>query len=391
MPRPKKPARLYQRPDTGEWIIRDGQKTKRTGCFGPEGEHEADRKLTLYKAKKEGLISEATPPEQVPVLAVLKRYANNLPSNIVETDRVLYAIQPLMLWWGGMMCAEIDDESCEKYIAWRQDGGFRREMIKIDPETKARKKASRATARRELVVMKSALKASKGKLLTHVPDFKLPHVKQKKVQALSRNQFAALLWELWAGQYDAGSGGKTKRSKRTQPQARLALAQFYTGSRPATVSKSTWEETPDGPWIDLEAMIWYRAGDDEEETNKRREPHKIPSKLGAHLRRWKRLYGGTYIAETARDPGEPILDIGGSLESAAERAGVPRITPHVLKHTAISNFLRSSGTREEAADYFSTSWETINSVYWTKSPEFQQSAADKIDRLGKRTDMHRKS
>ncbi|MBK5946265.1 hypothetical protein CCR83_07395 [Rhodobacter veldkampii DSM 11550] len=123
-----------------------------------------------------------------------------------------------------------------------------------------------------------------------------------------------MLWALW-------------RQKRSKHAARLALCQFYTGSRPRTVARTTWDRRDDGPWVDLEQGIWWRAGENELETVKARRPHAIPDRLAAHLRRWKRVHGGKYIAETARDPGQPIWDIGKALEGAAKRAGVKRITP----------------------------------------------------------------
>jgi len=104
----------------------------------------------------------------------------------------------------------------------------------------------------------------------------------------------------------------------------------------------------------------------------------------SHLRRWKRIHGGTYIAETARDPGQPVWDIGKALEGAAVRAGVKRITPHTLKHTSITLFIQSGGSAEDASDYFSTSIATIQSNYWHHSPKHQARAKVQISNLGKR-------
>lgn len=140
--------------------------------------------------------------------------------------------------------------------------------------------------------------------------------------------------------------------------------------------------------MDLEQCIWWRSGDDEPDTVKARRPHGIPPRLAAHLRRWKRLYGGVYIVEHPRHPARPVMDIGKALEGAAARAGVKRITPHTLKHTAITLAIQGGMSIEDAADYFSTSIETIQDNYWHHSPHHQARAVAMIGNLG-RTDTHR--
>jgi len=208
----------------------------------------------------------------------------------------------------------------------------------------------------------------------------LPPKSNKKPVSLTRDEVARVLWELW-------------RRKRTKHAARFLVCMFYTGSRPRTIAYTTWEERPDGPWVDLEDGIWWRAGIEERETVKMRRPHGIPKRLDAHLRRWRKMLlrevakgpgrGGKYVIEYPSRPNQPVKDLGGSLERACERAGVRRITPHVLKHTAITNSIRSGMSITEAADYFSTSTQTIEAVYWYRSPHHQKRARDIMDRSGK--------
>ena len=93
--------------------------------------------------------------------------------------------------------------------------------------------------------------------------------------------------------------------------------------------------------------------------------------------------GGKFVIEYPSRPNQPVKDIGGALERACERAGVRRITPHVLKHTAITNGIRSGMTITEAADYFSTSTQTIEDVYWYRSPHHQKRARNIMNRPGK--------
>ena len=81
------------------------------------------------------------------------------------------------------------------------------------------------------------------------------------------------------------------------------------------------------------------------------------------------------------------MDIGAALDGAAKRAGVKRITPHTLKHTAITLAIQGGMSVEDASDYFSTSIETIQKTYWHHSPHLQHRAVAAIASLGKSNKM----
>lgn len=355
MPRPSKPARLYQRPDTQEWVIRDAGKDVRTGYRGDSGRGPAEEALGRYLSKKltrqAASITEPLDIRDVPVSVVLTHYLENLREEMAAPARQAHAVKAMVPYWSRLNVSDISEETCRAYVKTRP---------------------SASTARRELGVLRAALnKAHRSRLLASAPAVWLPPKGAAKPDWLTRDEFARLLWELW-------------RQKRSRHAARLALCQFYTGSRPLTVARTTWERRTDGPWVDLVQGIWWRRGDDENETVKARRPHGIPPRLLAHLKRWKRIHGGTYIAETARTPGRPVYDIGNALAGAAKRAGVKRISPHTLKHTAITLAIQSGMSAEDASDYFSTSIETIQSNYWHHSPAHQARAVAHMANLGRK-------
>jgi len=78
------------------------------------------------------------------------------------------------------------------------------------------------------------------------------------------------------------------------------------------------------------------------------------------------------------------MDMGKALEAACERAGIKRITPHTLKHTAITLAIQDGMEIAAAAEYFSTSVATIESYYWHHSPKHQESQKTIMSGLGKR-------
>ncbi len=354
MSRPQKAARLYCRQDTGEWVIRDAGKDLRTGQRDDGGRQSAEEAFGRYLSQKLTPQDPNLEPQSlrdVPVSVVLTHYLETLHEEMAAPERQAYAVKQMASFWSSKSVADVSEETCRAY---------------------AKTRPSASTARRELGVLRAALnKAHRARMLVGAPAVWLPAKGAPKPDWPTRDEFAKLLLALW-------------RQKRSRHAARLAMCQFYTGSRPRTVAITTWERRDDGPWIDLTQGIWWRKGDSEDETVKARRPHGIPPRLAAHLRRWKRLNGGVYIAEHARTPGQPVWDIGKALEGAAVRAGVKRITPPTLKHTAITLFIQSGGSAEDASDYFSTSIETIQSNYWHHSPAHQARAVAQIGNLGRK-------
>ncbi|KRS14321.1 hypothetical protein XM53_00890 [Roseovarius atlanticus] len=86
----------------------------------------------------------------------------------------------------------------------------------------------------------------------------------------------------------------------------------------------------------------------------------------------------------------PILTIRKSLQRAAEKLEIMteengrKINQHTLKHTAITLAIQNGMSIEQAADYFSTSPQTISDVYWHHSPSYHDQQVDIMDNLKKR-------
>lgn len=365
MPRPKKPARLWQRYDSSAekgrtsdefvWVILDDGHQVSTGHRGRDGRTAAEKALVGYLSEKHtDLPAKPRPVEEVSIDRVLDLYLKNLRDDMAAPERQAYAVIALSKFWDGKIVAGISEAECKRYVASR-------------PST--------STARRELGVLRAALKTShRLGLISSTPTVYLPRESQPRPDWLNRDELAAYLREL-------------RRHKRTRHAARRLIVQYMTGSRPRTIAETTWHRRSDGPWVDLTAGIWHRLGDDEAETNKRRRGHAIPPPLLAHLRRWKQRYGGVYIIEHPRHGGKPCLDVGKALDGAANRAKLKRITPHTLKHTAITLGIQSGMTIEEAAEYFSTSADTIERVYWHHSPYYQHRAVAAMSSPGKRRNV----
>jgi integrase len=61
-------------------------------------------------------------------------------------------------------------------------------------------------------------------------------------------------------------------------------------------------------------------------------------------------------------------------------AGLEDVTPHTLKHTAITWALQNGASIWDAAGFFATSAETIQKVYGHHAPDYQESALRAVER-----------
>ncbi|MGB0507705.1 MAG: hypothetical protein ACPGGK_16075 [Pikeienuella sp.] len=77
--------------------------------------------------------------------------------------------------------------------------------------------------------------------------------------------------------------------------------------------------------------------------------------------------------------GRRVDSIKTGIKRAAARAGIENVSPHVLKHTAITWGVMNGIHLEDAAEYFDTSVETIQKHYWQHSPHHQLRALEIIE------------
>ena len=92
-----------------------------------------------------------------------------------------------------------------------------------------------------------------------------------------------------------------------------------------------------------------------------------PRVLAAHTRRWRGSHAILWR-------GKPVAEIDTGLRAAARRAGLEGVTPHVLKHTAVTWAFQRGMTLEDAADWFATSPATLMKHYRAHSPHYQSRA-----------------
>jgi integrase len=88
------------------------------------------------------------------------------------------------------------------------------------------------------------------------------------------------------------------------------------------------------------------------------------------MRRWRLLDAPTHT-HVIIFRGKPVREIKHGLARAAERAGIKHVTPHMLKHTAITWAIMNGTEIQDAAEFFNTTEKTIRDHYWHYSPHHQ--------------------
>lgn len=201
------------------------------------------------------------------------------------------------------------------------------------------------------------------------------------------------------------------RAARRDPRSRhylplLILTALYTGQRKGALLTCGLVRNTVGGWIDTGPVArggrayadFNRPG--ARITRKRRARGALPRGLSLLLaararagqvwlaEEWRRVEGRGATAVYA-PIGIRIANIRRSFASAVEAAGLAdladgrRITPHTLKHTAITWAMQSGMAPTDAAEYFATSLDTIYRHYYHHHPEAGRQAVDHLERRGR--------
>ncbi len=339
MPRKRLPSRLYLRAGRSPgWVIKDGDTERRTG-YGPECREDSEElraALGSYLTNRITTPSSPTSPDNMLVNDALAYYGTEHAPTTADPARIGYAIAALAPFWGELPVSAIKGATCRRYSAKRGVGV--------------------GTVRRELGTLRAALRHCRREgYLTDAPAVWLPPRPASKDRWLTRDEAARLL--------------------KAAPQhlRSFILIALYTGTRKDAILRLQWTPNTSGGWVDLERGLLYRASSFARKTKKRQPPVKIPRQLLGHLRRWQRL-SRQHVVEFR---GKPCGSIKRAWATAS--AGLD-VTPHTLRHTAITWAMQRGVKLADAAGFFGVSMETLERVYWHHHPDYQASAVEAMER-----------
>jgi integrase len=148
------------------------------------------------------------------------------------------------------------------------------------------------------------------------------------------------------------------------------LLALYTGRRKEAILALRWHQ------VNLDTgTINFEQG---RRTKKRKGGIPIPPRLLPHLIRARRR--GNDLGFVLHINGERIGDLKKGFEAACVRAGVSDVTPHGLKHTAITWAMQNRIDLWQAAGFFATSVPTLIRVYGHHNPDYLREVAETIGR-----------
>lgn len=365
MPRQGKGPRLWLRParrgaggritHAAGWVIRDGSRQVGTGC-GQDRLADAERQLAEYIATKH--VTAATKgerrPAQIPVADILFVYARDVVGRHARPREAMARLERLIDAIGDRMLADVNGSLCRAY---------------------AEERGSAAAARRELEDLRAAINHYHAEgLCSAVVKVTLPARRPSRERWLSRSEAARLLWAAWR-YHEQQKGRPTDRTSRRHV-ARFILVALYTGTRAGAVCGASFVRAETRGWIDLDRGVFHRRPAAKLETKKRQPVVRLPARLLPHLRRWQRLGAASPVEWN----GAPVGRMAKAFRRTAEDAGLPDVTPHVLRHTAATWLMQNKADPWEAAGFLGMSVDILIRVYGHHHPAYQASAAEAIGR-----------
>ena len=337
------------------WLILDGKHQESTEC-GRDDRRGAETKLEAYLNRRHTAAAKKSvrDPDEIPVADVLALYAADVAPSHARPKETLQRVERLLAFFGGDTLSAINGDRCRAF---------------------ARSRSTPIAAREDLSVLRAAINHHRQEgYCDRIVSVVLPVKPIGRDRWCTRSEAAKLLWLAWRFR-QVQKGRPTDRRTRRHV-ARFILVALYTGTRAGAVCRAALEPMQGKGWIDLEKGIFFRRPAGARETKKRRPPVPLPRRLLAHLRRWKRL-GQRYAVEWN---GKPVQDVDKAFRNVAKAAGLPDVTPHILRHTAATWQMQLGTDPWQAAEYLGMSLKTLLENYGHHHPDYLSGPRQAFDR-----------
>lgn len=341
MPRPNRGLRLEAN-DRGIYEVRwtEGGRSKRVSTRTADPVEAAD----FLRAWKTDVARETDERGAATIRGVLDAYfREHVNAQVVATGTAEIAKKHLLLHFADLAPGELRPSDVRGYGRKRAAGEIGR-------------RAAPATVRRELVVLVAALNHAVAEhRLDRAPAVPLPADSEPSDDWLTDDEVAAL----FAAAARDRPGGRLSRVERW-----LHLA-YHTGRRAEAIETLRWDR------VDWAAGTVTFDVPGRRKTKKRRGTVAMNATLRAVMERAYRERGdeGVYVLD---HPGK----VRRALATLGKAAGVPRVHPHLLKHTCITHMLRRGVSVWDTAGATATSAATIERVYGKHVPEATRKAME---------------
>lgn len=362
MPRQAKGPRLWLQPardrDDGTteravWVIRDGASKRSTGAGARELET-AERALADYILSKNKVSRVSNrDPSQVRIADVITIYSDEVAKNRSRPHEISARLDRILGYFGTMTLSQVSRQTCAGYVEHR---------------------GHTAAARRELEDMRAAINHHRESgLCNSVTPVTLPERSMARERWLTRNEVARLVRAAWRYREQQNFRGTDRHTRRHI--ARFILVAAYTGTRAGAICAAALEPTAGCGWVDLENGVFYRRAMGVRETRKRQTPVRLPPRLLAHIRRWKRRK--LSLRSVVEWNGVSVKRINKAFRGVRTDAGFgPDVTPHTFRHTCATWLAQSGVPPWEAAGFLGMTVQTFEAVYGHHHPDHQHNAVN---------------
>lgn len=368
MPRRAKGPRLWLQParrdaagnvsEAAVWCIRDGTKKRSTGVGkGKTGQppQAAIEALTEY------LNARATPrprdrdPSQILIANVVAVYAEDKAHEHARPKDTADRLDRILSHFEGKTLADLNKGSCMEYVAAR---------------------GKQAASRRELEDLRAAVRHHwELGLCSSLTPVVLPDKGQARERWLTRSEAATLLWTAW--RLRQSFKGQPTEWARAKHIAHFILVGIYTGTRSSAICGAAMKPTEGRGWVDTEHGIFYRRAIGKKENKKRQPSIRIPPRLLAHIRRWKRK--GIARESLIEFQGESVLRVSKGFAQVVKTAKLHDVSPHILRHTAITWQAQAGTPTEEIRGFFGITAQMFERVYGHHHPDYQSRAVNALN------------
>jgi integrase len=314
------------------WHIYHARRRISTGCTDRAG---AEAVLASY------LLAASKPQLAVISIAViLERYlADRREREIPGAERLGWAHKPVIRILGVKPPEAISESECRRYATRRRGEGV-----------------ADATIRTELQALRAALRWAAGQdigLITAAPKITMPERPEPRLRWLTRAEAARLV-----------------AACKAHHVTLFVTIALHTGARSGAILALTWDR------VDLDNLVLDFRQPGRVRTRKRRVPVPINETLQAALAEAKAIATTEWVIEWA---GNPVARIKHAFRDAAARAKLHGVTPHVLRHTAVTWMLQRGVDPWRVAGFAGMTQEMVERVYGHHHPDHLRDAARALE------------
>jgi integrase len=193
----------------------------------------------------------------------------------------------------------------------------------------------------------------------------LPQKGESCERWLTRSEAAKLIWSAWRYREVQKRHPTGRRSR--QHLARFLVAALYTARRKQAVLSAAPEPMEGHPWIDVDRGVFYgRPG--AKRTKKRQPTIRTPTRLLAHIRRWKKN-GQRFLIEFN---GEAIGSIDKAFAANVDDVQLDDVVPHTTRHTGITWLAIAGVDPYEICRFAGITMEIFEEVYAHHHPDYMR-------------------